>query len=45
MTCQFCEGELDPSDRAPQMMNADYHYYCLTRSVAGSVGHQFGKCS
>jgi hypothetical protein len=45
MTCSYCEQEMDPRDRAPEVVNDDMHYYCLTRSVVGSVGHQFGRCS
>jgi len=45
MTCDFCDEEVLPSERAKELQNGDAHYYCLVRSVVGSVGHQLGKCS
>lgn len=42
MTCIHCTEPVLPEERQTQ---ADLHYECNVRVVAGSVGHQMHECS
>lgn len=46
--CFWCKEEVLPGEESPIPLNGhrgNAHRECMVRSVAGSVGHQSGRCS
>jgi len=44
-TCGWCDEDVQLGDMGTIIGNQVCHYECQMRSVAGSVGHQLGRCS
>ena len=46
--CFWCKEEVLPGEESPLPLNGrrgEAHRECMVRSIAGSVGHQAGRCS
>lgn len=44
-TCILCGERITPADELAMMFIEPVHFECGVRAIAGSVGHQQGRCS